>query len=312
MSLWLVGAGPHAREYAKVLKHMHCSFEVVGRGEESSRAFESSIGVHVKQGGLEAILALNDPPQQAIVAVSYDQLARVATTLIRAGTKQILLEKPGALNLMEGNSLNVLAKQYDVQVWVAYNRRYYSSTILAREMIRADGGATSCTFEFTEWAHTIEPMMLPVVTKNAWMMANSSHVPDLAFYLCGLPTEWGAWRGGAMSWHPASARFCGSGITDQGVLFSYHADWEAPGRWGLDVLTLKRRYTFRPLEDLQVTQIASTEAERVPLSKSLDLDFKPGLYRQTEAFLAGDSESLCSLHDQVSMIAVYSRMAGYT
>lgn len=311
MSLWLIGAGPHAREYAKVLARMHCAFEVVGRGEESSRAFESLMGIPVRKVSLDAALALNDPPQQAIVAVSYDQLSRVATTLIRAGTKRILLEKPGALNLAEANTLNLIAKEHAAQVWVAYNRRYFSSTILAREMIRTDGGATSCVFDFTEWSHLVEPMNLPEITKEAWMIANSSHVPDLAFYLCGAPTEWCAWQGGAMRWHPAAARFCGSGLTDQGVFFSYHADWEAPSRWGLDVFTSKRRYTFRPLEDLQVTQIGSTKAEQMPLSKNLDLEFKPGLYRQTEAFLAGDSESLCSLNDQVRMIAVYSRMAGY-
>jgi predicted dehydrogenase len=311
MSLWLIGAGPHAREHAKVLMHMHHPFEVIGRGEASAIEFQSSIGKSVRTRSLEAELSLHGAPEQAIVAASFDQLSTVAATLIKAGTRCILLEKPAALNLTDIRELNLLAENKGAQVWVAYNRRFYASTTLARELIIEDGGATSCVFEFTEWSHTIEPMSLPAITKAAWMIANSSHVADLAFHLCGAPAEWQAWQSGAMTWHPAAARLCGAGITDRGILFSYHADWDAPGRWGVEVLTRKRRFIFRPMESLQVTHLASTKVESLVLDDSLDLNFKPGLYRQTQAFLEGKSEIFCTLAEQEKMIAVYAKMAGY-
>ena len=47
-----------------------------------------------------------------------------------------------------------LSKNY-VEVWLAYNRRFYEATRKAREIILADGGATSMHFEFTEWSHKI-------------------------------------------------------------------------------------------------------------------------------------------------------------
>ncbi len=311
MSLWLIGAGPHAREYAKVLIHMDLSFEVIGRGEASAIDFQSSIGKSVNAGGLEAALSLHKAPDQAIVAVSFDQLSSVASILIKAGTRHILLEKPAALNLYDIEELNGLAEDKGAQVWVAYNRRFYASTALARKLIMDDGGATSCIFEFTEWSHTIEPMPLPEVTKAAWLISNSSHVADLAFHLCGAPAEWQAWQNGRMNWHPAAARFCGAGLTDRGILFSYHADWDAPGRWGVEVLTHKRRFIFRPMESLQVTHLASTKVEPVVLDDSLDLNFKPGLYRQTQAFLERKPEMFCTLAEQARMIAVYAKMAGY-
>lgn len=311
MSLWLIGAGPHAREYAKVLMHMHIPFEVIGRGEVSAIEFQSFLGKSANTRGLEVELALHGAPVQAIVAASFDQLSSVASTLIKAGTRRILLEKPAALNLTDIQALNQLAADKGAQVWVAYNRRFYASTSLARELIIEDGGATSCLFEFTEWSHTIEPMALPEITKAAWMIANSSHVADLAFHLCGAPAEWQAWQSGEMTWHPASARFCGAGLTDRGILFSYHADWDAPGRWGVEVLTRKRRFIFRPMETLQVSHVGSTKVEPVLLDDSLDLNFKPGLYRQTQAFLAGKPEMFCTLADQARMIAVYAKMAGY-
>ena len=94
-------------------------------------------------------------------------------------------------------------------------------------------------------------------------------------------------------------------------MFSYFADWEAPGRWGIEVMTRKRRLIFRPMEQLQVTSLGSVKVESVELSDQLDKDFKPGLYRQTQSFLAGDVERFCSLAEQVEHAKFYSQVAGY-
>jgi hypothetical protein len=52
--------------------------------------------------------------------------------------------------------------------------------------------------------------------------------------------------------------------------------------------------------------------EPVVLNDKLDVNFKPGLYRQTQAFLDGKPEMFCTLAEQERMIAVYAKMAGYT
>ena len=178
-------------------------------------------------------------------------------------------------------------------------------------MIAEDGGSVSCNFEFTEWAHTISPAAFPAEVKSSWLIANSSHVIDLAFHLCGLPADWKGWHAGGLEWHAASARFCGAGITDRGVIFSYHADWEAPGRWALEVLTRKRRFIFRPMEQLQVTPLASVVVKPIPIDDALDKAFKPGLYEETKAFLAEDAQYFCTVYDQLRNALLYSEMAGY-
>jgi predicted dehydrogenase len=311
VSLWLIGAGPHAREYAKVLKNQEIDFEVIGRSASSAKEFEFVTGKSVRAGGLTQELQKCGAPDQAIVAVSFEQLANVAIELMKAGTRRILLEKPGGLSNKEILLLGQTAMQYKAEVWIGYNRRFYSATTYAREEIVKDGGAVSCIFEFTEWAHTVVPLDLGIGVKEAWMIANSSHVADLAFHLCGVPKEWKSWHSGKMDWHPTATRFCGSGITDLGALFSYHADWDAPGRWGLEVLTRKRRFIFRPMEQMHVTHLASTKVEQIPLDDSLDKDFKPGLFRQTKAFIEGDYDLFCTLEEQIKMISIYSEMAGY-
>ena len=312
MSLWLIGAGPHARAYAKVLNQLNIEYEVIGRSPCSAREFELSMGKVVYSGGVANALTQSGPPKAAVVAVSFEQLADVAIDLIKAGTKRILLEKPGGLTVSQLAGVRDAAARRGAEVLIAYNRRFYAATAKARELIAEDGGPVSCSFEFTEWAHKIALTALPAEVKASWLMANSSHVADLAFHLCGLPKEWKCWHAGAIEWHPAAARYCGAGITDRGVLFSYLADWQAPGRWSLDVLTRKRRLIFKPMEQLQVTMMASGKTEFVEIDDALDREFKPGLYRETQAFLAEDDGLFCTITGQLCNGAIYSEMAGYS
>ena len=310
MSLWLVGAGPHAQEYAKVLSNLNVAFDVIGRGSQSAKTFETNTGKSVLTGGLARALQEHKAPEQAIVAVSFEQLAQTAIALIDAGTRRILLEKPGGITVAELGQVSKAAKGR-AQVWIAYSRRFYASTTAARKLIEEDGGPVSCTFEFTEWAHTIEPMPLPPEVKNSWVISNSSHVFDLAFHLCGFPKEWKSWRSGRMPWHEAAARFVGAGVTDKNVMFSYHADWEAPGRWSVEVLTRKRRFIFKPMEQLQVTLLASTAVSQVAIDDSLDKTFKPGLHKETQAFLNNEGNLFCEINEQLNHAKIYSEMAGY-
>ena len=308
---WMIGASPMAQDYANVLKVLNVPFKVIGRGKNSAREFESIMGIQVQTGGIEKALQNESPPETAIVAVGIEQLASVTTQLLQAGTKRILLEKPGGMNLAELQNLHSEAQSKKSEVWLAYNRRFYEATRKAKEIITADGGATSLHFEFTEWSHKIRDIAGKTDIKAIWLLANSTHVIDLAFHLCGWPKDWQCWSSGSLDWHPASARFSGAGITDQNVLFTYFADWEAPGRWGVEVLTHKNRLILRPMEKLQVTPLGSVKVESVPLEDTLDQDFKPGLYRQTEAFLRQDTNHFCTLEEQVKHTEIYEKMAGY-
>jgi predicted dehydrogenase len=310
-NLWLIGASPMAQDYARVLKALEVSFKVIGRGESSAKDFESALKIPVQTGGIETALQNEAPPETAIVAVGIEQLAFVTTQLLRAGTKRVLLEKPGGMNLEELQNLQSEAQSKEAEVWLAYNRRFYQATRKAQEIILADGGATSCHFEFTEWSHKIREIEGKTEIKAAWLLANSSHVIDLAFHLGGWPKDWQCWSSGTLDWHPASARFSGAGVTEQDVNFSYFADWEAPGRWGVEVLTRKNRLILRPMEQLQITPLGTVKVESVPLEDRLDHDFKPGLYRQTEAFLQKDATNFCTLEKQVKHTELYSEMAGY-
>ena len=310
-NLWLIGAGQMAQDYVQVLKALQTPFKVIGRGKNSAAAFESAMEIPVQTGGIEKALQKELPLETAIVAVGVEQLASVSRKLLQVGTKRILLEKPGGMNLEELQNIQSEAELQQAEVWLAYNRRFFESTRKAQEIIKEDGGVTSCHFEFTEWSHKIRKLEGKKDIKAVWLLANSTHVVDLAFHLCGWPSSWQSWSAGTLDWHPAAARFSGAGVTEQGVLFSYFADWEAPGRWGVEVLTRNNRLILRPMEQLQLTPLGSLQVKPVNLDDKLDHDFKPGLYRQTEAFLNGDTVDFCTLQEQVEHTKLYSEMAGY-
>ncbi len=311
MKVWLVGAGNQAAAYAKILIHLGVPFIVIGRGQASAIDFKQKTGKLVRTGGVGEALRKLGPPHTAIVAATADQLYYVASSLTKAGTKRILLEKPGALNMKDIKWLHRLSRKHKNRICIGYNRRFYASTRQARRQIHEDRGVTSCVFELTEWARSIKSWSASKEIKNALFLANSSHVADLAFYLCGKPDEWKGWVDGNLPWHKRSARFCGGGITDRGALFSYYADWEAPGRWGVEICTRQNRYIFRPLEKLFIQPRDSNCVREVRLASNYDKKFKPGLYLQTKAFLHDDFSELCSLEEQVKLVAIYSKMAGY-
>lgn len=302
MKFWLLGAGSMAAAYARVLKALRVNFEVVGRGEKSAAAFETKMGIPVIRGGAAAALRISKP-QAAIVAVGVEDLASTACLLLRSGVKRLLVEKPAGLSLKE------MAPLKEGRVLVAYNRRFYASVRKAQEMIEADGGVLSFHFEFTEWSHQIVDSSYSPKIKKRWLLANSSHVLDLAFFLGGEPSALSSYRGGALPWHPSGAIFSGAGRTKKGALFSYQANWKAPGRWGVELMTRSRRLVLRPLEKLFVQKHGSLELLAEPLDDKLDQDFKPGLYRQTKAFLENPSGML-DIQTHARRLAQWRRIGG--
>lgn len=310
----LIGSGAMALDYARVLQALDAPYSVIGRGEESASAFESAIGTPVIRGGLARALGggAGGSATSAIVAVGVEALAETVTQLIEAGVRQILVEKPAGLNAGEIQRLKQRAVLHGAEIFVAYNRRFFSSVRQARKLIVEDGGLQSFNFEFTEWGHVIVGLQKAPGVKEHLVLGNSSHVLDLAFHLGGKPTELYALQGGELEWHPSASQFAGCGRTDKGAMFSYQANWDAPGRWGLELCTNKRRFILRPMEVLQVMRKGSVAIEAVTMENAdLDTQFKPGLFLQTQSFLEGQVENLCSINEHCDLLESYVRIAGY-
>ena len=307
--LWMIGAGSMARDYIDVLTDTGIDFITIGRSQLNCDALSLEKGVNVISGGLDLYLSQTpEIPDEAIVAVDVEDLYGVAVSLLNFGVKRILLEKPGGIDFLEINALEALASKVGARVFIAYNRRFYSSVIEAKKIIAADGGVKSFHFEFTEWSDSIAKLPKSESCKNNWLLANSSHVIDLAFYIGGAPKKMHSFvqGSGELEWYDKDARFSGSGVSTLDATFSYCANWDAPGRWSLEFMTPRYRLIFRPMELLHIQNRNSVVENRVEIDDHLDKRYKPGLYNQVRKFIAADEcQALLELQDLASMNSCY-------
>jgi predicted dehydrogenase len=303
----VVGAGSMARVYAAALQRLDVPFEVVGRSRANCERFEEATGVHARAGGVEAYVAGRTAPEAAIVAVDVASLATTTCTLLRHGVVRLLVEKPGALHTDELEAMAAEAGSTGAEVRIAYNRRYYASVRRARELIEGDGGPRTCHFDFSEIPERVLAAGHPPEVLERWFLANSSHVVDLAFHLAGEPASLHAERSGSLPWHPSGSRFAGAGATDRGALFTYRADWSAPGSWCVEVTTPRRALVLRPLERLAERTSATSERE-----VAVDAEHaKPGIDEQTRTFVAASPSLLPTIEDQVRRVNLaYQPIAG--
>lgn len=309
MNIWIIGAGTIAQEYGKVLSNLGYDYTVIGRGVQSASKFKDVVGKDVVIGGLDTFLLSNPTiADKAIVATNLKALSQNTIQLINYGVKDVFCEKPGFLYPQECEEVLKVVRENNANLYLAYNRRFFASVLKAQEIIEKDGGVMSFNFEFTEWGHVIETLNKPHGDLDNWMFANSSHVIDLAFYLGGSPTQMNCVTSGELSWHKPAV-FAGSGITDKGALFNYGANWAAPGRWGVEIITSKRRLYLRPMEQLQIQNIGSVAIAPIEIDDHLDKEFKPGFYLETKAFIEGDYTRLCSIEEQSDhVINIYNKI----
>jgi predicted dehydrogenase len=311
----IVGLGNMSIEYAAVLSHLNVDFTPVGRGEASAKSFTDSTGIPAVLGGLEQFIDSFEGSiaSHAIVCLPIDALHMETVRLIKFGVKNILVEKPAGLTSTQINNIVNHASQFGCKVFVAYNRRFFSSVVELQKRIEQEGGLMSFSFDFTEWSDSIKATSHNKEIKENWVLANSTHVIDLAFFLGGQPLEYSAHTSGSLDWHSRSSVFCGSGITEIGAIFNYHSNWASPGRWGLEFCTSQSRYVLKPMEKLQRVCHNSVEIEDLDVDFArFDENFKPGILLQTEAFLkCYFSSNLCSLEYHSGIFPVYEKIAGY-
>jgi predicted dehydrogenase len=313
MSVLVVGAGKIGQEYTDVLLALGEDPFVVTRGTRRATEMRNEYpSVTIRSGGLEQYIDSHDPPNRAILCTPVEALTSHCRLLLEASVGRVLSEKPLALSAARARDLHSLAEKRDASVFVAYNRRNYASVRRARELIADDGGVSSMTVDFTEAVFRISADDFPDRVLRRWGIANSSHVLDTAFSLAGTPKQLSASQwGDTVPWHPSGSIFTGTGVTRRDVPFSYHADWGCPGRWRLEVNTPERKLLFSPMERLKIQPKGTFDLTESKVDYSLDENFKPGFYRQTEQFLTEDADVLLELAELSNELAVLETVFGY-
>tara|TARA_B100001113_G_C21073418_1_gene606566 strand:- start:528 stop:1466 length:939 start_codon:yes stop_codon:yes gene_type:complete len=312
MKIILVGCGQMAVEYNKVIKSMNLDLCVIGRGLKSAENFFKITSHKVDSLDLDSYLKNNNElANYAIISVGVESLASVCNKMINHGVKNILLEKPGAINLDELRKLNDSAVKSKSNIYIAYNRRFYHSVDLLKKQIEIDKGVKSCYFDFTEWSHQIEPLKIDNTVKNNWFMANSTHIVDLVFHIIGIPKMINSNTYGSLKWHNRSSIFTGNGLSVNNIPFAYHANWKGPGRWLIEFITNKHKLILCPIEKLKIVKIGSVKIEDVNETDDIDTQFKPGLFNQVSDFINNNKSKLCDINEQLANWEFYKQISNY-
>jgi predicted dehydrogenase len=300
----LVGAGPMAVEYAKVLNQMGVEFSVKGRGEGSAETFFVSTARQpsLSWGDVAEVASFT----HCIVAVSEESLLDVTLELTKQGAKKILVEKPGAPSIESMLKNKHAVTVPGTEIYIAYNRRYYTIVDTILEQVALDGGVTSLHFDFSERSRVIEPLKKAPGVKENWLFHNSTHVIDLVSFITGGWHLETSHTSGSLDWHPSGSVFSGLGKSVTGGLVTYNSDWKSPGGWEILVRTKNRKFLLKPIETLTIFD-ATGETETVDEFSLTSELAKPGVARMVEDFLSETPSSrLVTVKDQLENLALFS------
>jgi len=259
----IIGAGWMAEQYCNALFTMKIkNVTVISRKEESSRRCCKKYGYKPLYGGYKDNLPKLGVFDLVIVATPIHELKTAATFAINCGNKNILVEKPGALYSSILNNWVKETENTDVRIRIAFNRHTYPTLWKLKEITKEEK-ITSCFYTFTEWVHTINFTNNQPDVYKRWGIANSLHLISMAHNLIGMPKEISSYRSGSLTWHPSGAQFVGAGVTETDIPFSYQADWESAGRWGIEIMTNHSAYRLIPLEKLYRCSKGSVNWEEI-------------------------------------------------
>jgi len=248
-SALIVGGSEIARQYALGLLSFGVKdITIIAKTGNYISNFCEGQNIKLYKGGFENNIVTVGEKDITIIAPPIPYTVSATREAIKNNQKNILIEKPGSLYRSE---LIELAKSsHSIDIRVGYNRLVYTNFYKLKELVKQEGGITSCRFTFTERLTTMDFQKDKPEVYQRWGISNSLHVITMAFELIGMPKEMDSRRQGRLEWHPRGSIFVGTGVSEQDIPFSYHADWGSGGRWGVEVNTKKTSYQLIPLEDL--------------------------------------------------------------
>lgn len=206
----------------------------------------------------------------------------------------LMIEKPIGYNFLEAKFLCEEALKNNSKVYVAFNRRYYTSTQKVLNDIKEFQGNRIVSVLDQEDLISAKLGGQPDKVLENWMYANSIHIIDyFRIFLRGEIESVDP----IFKWEPGSPNFVASKISSSvGDVGIYQCQWNAPGPWSVSVTTQKRRWEMRPLEQVIVQDFGSRKVETYERGQ-LDIDFKPGLKLQAEEFLKAIKNQRSSLEN---------------
>ena len=215
-----------------------------------------------------------------MVLVSADQIFDVTKKLLPANIP-LFIEKPAGLIPNETKTLAILADKFGTKNMVGYNRRYYSIFHKGIEIINEYGNLLGVTVEGHERFWKTDNIGFSQMILDNWIFANSTHTIDLLRFFGGDVNQIKTMKKSLKE--QKGDQFVASIEFESGALGTYTSHWYSPGGWSVTLYSEGITVRFKPLE--KGVWIDNDFQDREIITDDLDKQFKPGFYRQMEAFI---------------------------
>ena len=277
----IIGAGQIAREHLKVIKAVKgiTAVGITSRTMSKAEALAETFHIERVYDTVDHLLE-ECVPDAVMVLVSADQIYVSVVNLIPIGIP-LFLEKPPGLVPEQTKTMVELVDRHDTNILVGFNRRYYSIFHEGLEIIKQNGGLLGLAVEGHERFWKIAGRDMPDEVRENWVYANSTHTIDLLRFF----------GGGIKSITSLSKslkekngdQFVASMKFESGALGTYTSHWYSPGGWSATLYGEGVTVKFKPLERGTWIDKDLTQNEINP--EEVDVKYKPGFYRQMEAFV---------------------------
>lgn len=279
----IIGAGYMAGEHIRALSDVPGTV-VVGifsRTRSKADSLAETFGIKVVA---ESVTELYERTQAdlVVVAVSEISMREVSLECFRFPWV-VLLEKPPGYMLRDARAIQREALAGNRKVFVALNRRFYSTTQTALADLATQEGRRYVHVQDQQSQEQVASLGYPKSIIDHLMYANSIHLVDYFAVYC---------RGAVKSvnrvlrWNAADpgvvVAFVEFESGDQGL---YEGMWQGPGPWAVSVTTPAIRWELRPLEQVFFQRRGERQRHGVECS-AWDLNFKPGLRLQAQEVVA--------------------------
>lgn len=305
----IIGGGLIAEEYIKCLIEMNIDFEVLVNTDEKKKFLLDKYNHTCYSGGVENF-KFNKEYDHIIIATPISLLYNhlKLCLLNNKHLKYVLIEKPGCMYSYQLKEIISIKK--NVEIFIAYNRRFYSSIIKGKQIITND--------PINKLNLTIDEYNLDNIAKQKSneIMENTftnmtTHVVDVAFYLTGVPKKINVLNidgYGELYYHKKATIFNGTGITENDIEFEYNGNWTKNGKWKIELqLKSGKVLSYQPLEDLKI--IDEDGCEKIITRNEFDTLYKPGYYKQINSFIT-NKEDLLTIENHHKNQNLYHQMVG--
>jgi predicted dehydrogenase len=308
MRLAIVGAGKIAREHAKAFLDIENTelLGVTSRSKKPLEAFATDFKVTNKCDNIGQLYRTTQA-ELVIITVNVDQISNV---LLECALYPwtILVEKPLGINLTESNYLDKVLGDAANRIYVALNRRHYSTFQELDRIINLNSGQRMIRVTDQEDQFAARSAGFDTQIIEHWMFANSIHLIDILRQFGRGKVinieQSSKWKSMTIMKHSVHVTF------DSGDLGIYECQWNEVGPWSVSITKENSTWLMKPLEKL--TEISET-GESIDITPKSDWDtkFKPGFRLQAEMMIAkikGQESKIVSFKDALSTMQLVHEM----